>query len=101
MLADFSFLKQALTECVHDPLDHGFIVYEYDNAMRNALAGVENWKTIVLPYIPTAENIARWSFEKLKVWFEEHVQDIHRFSFVHVSVWETPTSVATYGEDNG
>jgi 6-pyruvoyltetrahydropterin/6-carboxytetrahydropterin synthase len=97
MLADFSFLKQALTECIHDPLDHSFIVWLHDDELRGLFdLSHEDWKIVFFPYIPTAENLARWSFEQLASWFNLNSEDIHGFQLHNVTVWETPTSVATY-----
>jgi 6-pyruvoyltetrahydropterin/6-carboxytetrahydropterin synthase len=98
MLADFGFLKQALTECVHDPLDHGFIVWENDIVLKQVFNFGPIWKIIDFPYIPTAENLARWAFGQLLFWFAKHSAEVHDFRLVQVRVWETPTSLAIYGE---
>jgi 6-pyruvoyltetrahydropterin/6-carboxytetrahydropterin synthase len=104
MLADFSDLKRIMMEQIHDPLDHGFIVWSMDNLMRTALSPgqwwdnsdeTESWKVIIFPYIPTAENIARWCFEKVA----NQINDTfgrYNLRLQQVDVWETPTSVATY-----
>src|SRR3954464_3160774 len=68
MLADFGDLKNLMMDLVHEPLDHGFIVYEDDKLMQAALSvdytinKEPPWKVIVFPYIPTAENLARWTW---------------------------------------
>ena len=109
MLVDFSDLKTLMTTRVHDVLDHGFIVYKRDEVMLRVLGvpliadmddppltpqNVNGWKIIVFPYIPTAENIARWIWEQLVM----EVQDRFRGDLWldEVAVWETPTSVAYY-----
>lgn len=91
MVTDFSFLKKLLQDYVHDVYDHGFIVWWDDIELKNLL--VDNgWKTIVVPFHPTAENLAY------------EIYDILRFkipnwlSLVRVDVWETPTSMATFFE---
>lgn len=111
MLADFGDLKGLLTQYVHDPLDHGFIVHEQDIVTLYSLGEADynedtqefrridqsvaqnrfDWKVIVFPYIPTAENLARWIWEQLK----KPVGEIG-FDLSLVEVWETPTSLATY-----
>ena len=105
MLADFSDLKALMTEHIHDVLDHGFAIYKEDDEMRSLLvrrtaAGetrfVHDWNVIIFPYIPTAENMARWAFEQL-----EHrilaSEEMGGHLYLHaVEVWETPTSMARY-----
>lgn len=116
MLADFGDLKTFMTEKVHDVLDHGFVAYDDDKQMLIALgeasegdmsspgheywqivdhdSGEENrfgWKVIVVPFVPTAENLAKWCWGQL----EESVQSLG-FQMSLVELWETPTSLATY-----
>lgn len=104
MLVDFGILKSWLTEHVHDVLDHGFIVHEDDEQMLVALGqplkeDSDNWKgfdwkVIEFPYVPTAENIARWCYERLQPIVADHFRDELRL--MSIEVWETPTSMATY-----
>ena len=97
MLADFGDLKTLMMEKIHDVLDHGFIAYVGDNVMIDALAPSttgEQFKVILFPYIPTAENLALWCFEQLKAGAEEM-----GFLLAYVTIWETPTSIASYMED--
>jgi 6-pyruvoyltetrahydropterin/6-carboxytetrahydropterin synthase len=98
MVIDFGFIKEALTEHIHDVFDHGFIVYDGDQKMLDALSygngADDDWKVIVVRYIPTAENLAKDCWARLvipvanlgkgRVWLE------------NVEVWETPTSMASY-----
>ena len=95
MLVDFGDLKGLMMERVHDVLDHSFIFHTGDDDMRAALAvGGGKWLTVEFPYVPTAENIARWCWEQL----EQPVEARFRGDlWLHeVAVWETPTSVAYY-----
>jgi 6-pyruvoyltetrahydropterin/6-carboxytetrahydropterin synthase len=105
MLIDFADLKKFMTEEIHDVLDHGFIVYKGDVDMQRSLCtdgsidlgdpqGRFGWKVIIFPYVPTAENIARWAWERLEPRIKGHFRDNLRLDEVHV--WETPTSVAYY-----
>lgn len=97
MLVDFGDLKGIMNERVHDVLDHGFIVWQDDMVVREMMtswAEKMEWLLIVFPYIPTAENIARWVWEQLA----DEIKN--RFGgdleLEEVAVWETPTSVAYY-----
>ena len=95
MLIDFSDLKEMMTSLIHDVLDHGFIVYEHDGVMRTSLgAGAQGWKVIVFPYVPTAENLARWCWDELAIPLEMHYRG--NLTLECVEVWETPTSMACY-----
>lgn len=101
MLVDFSDLKSLMEEKIHDVLDHGFIVYVKDAVMSDALlkgscSGSEpvEWKLIFFPYIPTAENIARWCWDQL---YDDIAQTFQReLELIMIEVWETPTSCAYY-----
>lgn len=92
MLVDFSDLKTLMTTLVHDVLDHGF-VFEEGDPVGDILAGYE-WKLIEFPFAPTAENFARWVWDQLEKPIAESFRD--GLKLVRVTVWETPTSEATY-----
>jgi 6-pyruvoyltetrahydropterin/6-carboxytetrahydropterin synthase len=96
MLADFGDLKTFMTYGVHDVLDHGFIVYEADRVALRMFdyAEGENFKLIIVPFIPTAENLAKWCWDQLVTRVESIGFKMHL-----VELWETPTSLATYKED--
>lgn len=108
MLVDFSDLKHLMMGHIHDVLDHGFIVYEQDEDMLNSLCfewhrddgshlawqSKFDWNVIIFPYIPTAENIARWCWEQL---YDRISTTFHSNLWLEaVTVFETPTSEATY-----
>lgn len=97
MLVDFGDLKNIMNERVHDVLDHGFIVWQDDMVVREMMtswAEKMEWLMIVFPYIPTAENIARWVWEQLDEPLRERFGG--DLELEEVAVWETPTSVAYY-----
>lgn len=96
MLVDFGFLKQILIQRVDAVLDHGFIIYEGDQEMVNcfSLPHSDDWKVIIFPYIPTAENIARWVWEQINPDIVQHFRG--NLKLVGIEIWETPTSMAIY-----
>ena len=55
---DFSVLKDKLGGFIDDKWDHGFIYYEKDNEIIDALSRISGQKTYPLPFNPTAENLA-------------------------------------------
>jgi 6-pyruvoyltetrahydropterin/6-carboxytetrahydropterin synthase len=91
MIKDFGFLKTLLTEYVHDPLDHAFIYHCDDRIMCSWFGEKKQFKSVKFPYVPTAENIARWCYEELK----PHMKEVGA-RLTEICVWETPTSMAVY-----
>lgn len=100
MVRDFSVVKELLMARVHDLYDHGFIVHKDDWKMLNAFSmypdhkyecyrSSNNWKVIVVPFIPTAECLAKEIFDDL--------ESTGLLNLVKIEVWETPTSCASYG----
>ncbi len=101
MVLDFGFLKQMMMEEIHDPCDHGFIIYKGDELLINQL-GV-NDKSLLLPKIlkvfwvdavPTAENLARIWYNLLAPRINECTQGEAHLRCLRV--WETPNSLAVY-----
>jgi 6-pyruvoyltetrahydropterin/6-carboxytetrahydropterin synthase len=95
MLMDFSDVSSILMEHVHDVIDHAFVVYEGDELGREAckLMGPEH-RTVVVPFIPTAENLAKWAFEQV----EPHITSSYgnALKLVAMHVRETPKSTASW-----
>ncbi len=94
MLVDFGDLKVLMTTLVHDVLDHSFICHEGDALLYVLRDADESWNVVAFPYVPTAENIARWCWDQLDGPLVERFRD--GLQLVEVAVWETPTSVAYY-----
>lgn len=87
MVMDFKDLKGAL-RAMADDMDHSLIMEEGSlrpgtlQALRE-----ENFRIVMVPFRPTAENLARYFFEKL-------APEIP--GLIRVSVYETPENRATY-----
>lgn len=101
MLTDFGVLKMFLTKLIHDPLDHGMIIWEGDKNLIHAMRSYryENieapWKVFIFPYMPTAENLAKWCWDELKEAFDT-TWPKGELTLRQIIVWETPTSKAKY-----
>ena len=94
MVVDFSDLKAALMK-LHDQFDHGFIVFNGDRDLLNVFVHAPgDWKLVIVDYVPTAENIARFAYD-----FVDALMPWPECKLVRVNVWETPTSIASYGRD--
>jgi len=89
MVIDFGDLKEIMMNELDAKFDHGFCIYENDVFVKN----IEELglKTIVVPFIPTAENLS-------KHWYELIEQPLleRKIKLKYVKVWETPTSTAKY-----
>ncbi len=95
MLMDFSDVSSILMEFVHDVIDHDFVVYEKDEMLLNLFEMFTTEKLIVkLPFIPTAENFAKWAFDQV----EPHIKTAYgnRLRLVAMHVRETPKSWACW-----
>tara|TARA_Y100001970_G_C14054730_1_gene760921 strand:+ start:654 stop:1025 length:372 start_codon:yes stop_codon:yes gene_type:complete len=95
MLIDFSDVSAILTEHVHDIVDHAFIVYEGDDVAREALELMgSDHRTVVVDFIPTAENLAKWAYNQVA----PHIKSAYgnRLRLVAMHVRETPKSWASW-----
>jgi len=95
MLMDFSDVSDILMKHVHDVVDHAFVVFEGDIDARRACDAMgEGHRTVVVPFIPTAENLARWAFEQV----QPHITTAYgnRLRLVAMHVRETPKSTASW-----
>lgn len=97
MLVDFGDLKSIMMSKIHDVLDHKFIVWDQDSIMMHLLdPGCQEIEgRVVFPYVPTAENIARWCWYQLDpvILTRWHPDQMY---LSRITVWETPTSKAEY-----
>ncbi len=106
MVMDFGFLKACMIEVIHDPCDHGLILWEGDGDMLGMFEkpfddGVHvGIKLLKLPYVPTAENLAMYWHERLNLaiyrFFRDREESALAPELKAVHVWETPNCVATY-----
>ena len=97
MLIDFSDVSVILTKYIHDIIDHAFVVYDGDDEGRAALSLLKNdHRTYVVPFIPTAENLAKWAFEQVKPHIKSSYGNKLRLVAMHVR--ETPKSWASWRE---
>jgi 6-pyruvoyltetrahydropterin/6-carboxytetrahydropterin synthase len=95
MVIDFGDLKQIMMDEIDAKLDHGFMMFEDENLwkyFKDFRDGLD-MKIIAVSFIPTAENIAKWLYIKMKMKLEEVGIKIK-----YVKIWETPTSTAKYEE---
>ena len=95
MLIDFGDVSSILEEYIHDVVDHAFVVYERDEEAIEVLSGLSSdHRTVVVPFIPTAENLAKWAFGQVYPHIHSSYGNKLRLSAMHVR--ETPKSWASW-----
>ena len=95
MLMDFSDVSHILTEKIHDVVDHAFVVFKGDKQAISALKMMnDDHRTVIVDFIPTAENLAKWAFDQV----EPHIQSVYgnKLRLVAMHVRETPKSTASW-----
>ena len=92
MVIDFSDIKEISKTWIDDHLDHGYMFQTWDEI--GMLAFELGQKTIEVPFVPTAENIAKFLFDRLDPLFEDvYKTDLKLFS---IELWETPNGKVIY-----
>ncbi|MDG6894828.1 6-carboxytetrahydropterin synthase QueD [Volucribacter amazonae] len=92
MVMDFGDIKNIVKRAILDPLDHAFI-YDQHSERESQIAQLLNQlnsKTFAFPTRTTAEEMARFIFNRLK--YEENLP------VSAIRLWETPTSFCEYQE---
>lgn len=88
---DFADLKQLFKSWIDEHWDHSFLLFDQDTNGIDAIRMVEPCKYFVLPYNPTAENMARYLLEVVA---PDLLSDTS-VSASKVVVWETENAFAT------
>ncbi len=120
MVIDFGFLKNLLMDQIDRVFDHGTCLWRQDPIVLATLSNEqlewideslfkqeENYilwpaqhkfwgKIVISKYVPTAENLAMMWYNRIKGLVAEITEQ--RARLLKVTVWETPTSMAVYGE---
>ncbi|OOF84354.1 6-carboxytetrahydropterin synthase QueD [Rodentibacter ratti] len=92
MVIDFSDLKTIVKKAILEPMDHAFI-YDETNERESKIAKLLqslDSKTFGVPFRTTAEELARFIFNRLK--YDE------KLAVSTIRLWETPTSFCEYSE---
>lgn len=94
MVLDFGFLKEEMVDYIDRICDHGLILWKGDPLLRLLVRAEGVGKLVMLDFIPTAENLAKWWFDQLKPRIEARSQG--RAHLVRVRVYETPNCWADF-----
>ena len=87
---DFSELKKRVKGWLAANWDHNFLIHHADVSARTALDTVEPSRYFLLPYNPTAENMARYLLEEVC----PEVLEGTGAKACQVRIWETDESYA-------
>lgn len=94
MVIDFSDIKAIANTYVDENRDHGYMFMAWDPIGK--LATEMGHKTIEVPFVPTAENIAAHLFLILDPMFEDTYNTALKLHSIKLR--ETPTSYVTYSK---
>lgn len=98
MVIDFSDIKKMLESEILIPCDHSFMVADSDSIMTSFYKKHPELKHIIVPFIPTAEEIAKWCAEKINTRLKSKYKG--SITIYSLTIWETPTSNVQYlGKD--
>lgn len=93
MVIDFWDIKTISNEFIDINLDHGYMYQKWDKIWELA---TELWyKVIEVDFVPTAENIVVWLFERLENCFISVYWPVD-LRLKKIVLYETPTSFVTY-----
>ena len=94
MVVDFADIKNISKAFIHDQLDHAFMVWEKDEELISFFNNSTGHKAVIVPFTPTAENVASYIFHTIQDKFHDVYQT--GLKLHSVKLWETPTSYALY-----
>ncbi len=92
MVMDFSEVKNIARRVLVSQWDHAFLVHQGDRAVVEFLATLPGHKTVVLPVVPTAENLAAEAFRLLDPAYRDAYDTQLRLE--RVRLYETPNNWA-------
>lgn len=92
MVMDFAEVKAIANTHVVEPWDHAFLVYTGDKQVFEFLQTLPDHKTVALPFVPTAENLAAEAFRILEDAYRDTYGNNLRLE--RVRLYETPNSWA-------
>ena len=92
MVMDYSQVKSIANDVLVSHWDHAFLVYRQDCSVVEFLASLPGHKTVILPVVPTAENLAAEAFRILDAAYLDKLGNALRLE--RVRIYETPNNWA-------
>ena len=85
---DLPNIKERM-KVIYDVLDHAFMLYEEDRNMIDFFKKHE-FRCVIVPFIPTTTNIAKWCYEKLSLSLGDSIK------IDAIRLYDTPRSWVDY-----
>ena len=98
MVIDFGQIKQLFQEEL-EFFDHQLVLSEEDVILDYLTSDIEIGGVVLVPFNPTAENMAKYFFDKLTELFYRN-EEIRHIKIKSVRIHETETGWAEYGSAN-
>ena len=94
MVIDFSDIKKTAQKLIQIELDHAFMVWDKDEELLEFFKHSKGHKPVIVPFTPTAENVAAYIFYIL----EDKFSDVYKtgLHLQSIKLWETPSSYALH-----
>ena len=96
MVIDFADIKKVALKFIQEELDHAFMVWDKDEELLEFFNKSKGHKPVIVPFTPTAENVAAYIFQQLQDKFTDVFKTGLRLQ--SVKLWETPSSYAMHEE---
>jgi len=94
MVMDFSHIKGIAQTWIDTTLDHGYMGCDMLDGELLAFLETRGHKVARVPFIPTAENIAKYLYYQLLPKFVDKYGT--GLQLTRIKLWETPNCSATY-----
>ncbi|HMP80020.1 MAG TPA: 6-carboxytetrahydropterin synthase [Pirellulaceae bacterium] len=92
-IVDFAIVNRLFKGWIDDHWDHGFLLWDQDREAIQALQAVDPCKLFLMPYSPTAENIARYLLMEAGPFLLNQVEG-YQLRLDRVVIWENENSCA-------
>ena len=90
----FADIKKTAQKLIQTELDHAFMVWDKDEELLEFFKHSRGHKPVIVPFTPTAENVAAYIFHVL----EDKFSDVYETGLFlqSIKLWETPSSFSVY-----
>ena len=92
-VVDFSVLNRLFKGWIDEHWDHGFLLWDQDHNAIHAMRQVHPNRLYLLPYNPTAENMARYLLDEISPTLIATIKG-YDLRVTKVVVWETENAYA-------